>query len=299
MLVGVLVAVAASVFPIGKLEEMVNVGTLFAFVLVSAGVIMLRRTRPDLKRGFRVPLVPWLPIAAIVACVWLMLNLTALTWIRFLIWMAIGDRRLLAVRPQPLGAGPRAGRREFGVMCCGRALRPAQLTTPKSRQVEPLGCGEHLLGVLNDCLRRQDGVLTLADARRCGIDRHAVHRRVRAGTGGSALAVCISSTTALSPTPRASARPCGVTARRAAASGSRSGVLARADEVPARYCRGDGASGQQRPQACRFACPATRSARCRRRRGARPTSYRATADRCRSRGATTRRRQADGLGLTT
>ena len=58
ILVGVLVAIAASVFPIGKLEEMVNVGTLFAFVLVSAGVIVLRRTRPDLQRGFRVPLVP-------------------------------------------------------------------------------------------------------------------------------------------------------------------------------------------------------------------------------------------------
>jgi basic amino acid/polyamine antiporter, APA family len=69
---------------------MVNVGTLFAFVLVSAGVIILRRSRPDLHRAFRVPLVPWLPIAAIVACLWLMLNLTALTWIRFLVWMAIG-----------------------------------------------------------------------------------------------------------------------------------------------------------------------------------------------------------------
>lgn len=90
LIVGALVAVAASVFPIDKLEEMVNIGTLFAFVLVSAGVIVLRRTRPDLERGFRVPAVPWLPIAAIVACVWLMLNLTALTWIRFLIWMAIG-----------------------------------------------------------------------------------------------------------------------------------------------------------------------------------------------------------------
>ena len=90
ILVGVLVAIAASVFPIGKLEEMVNIGTLFAFVLVSAGVLVLRRSRPDLKRGFRVPLVPLLPIAAILACVWLMLNLTALTWIRFLIWMAIG-----------------------------------------------------------------------------------------------------------------------------------------------------------------------------------------------------------------
>jgi APA family basic amino acid/polyamine antiporter len=53
-------------------------------------VIILRRTRPDLHRAFRVPLVPWLPIAAIVACLWLMLNLTALTWIRFIVWMAIG-----------------------------------------------------------------------------------------------------------------------------------------------------------------------------------------------------------------
>ena len=90
VLVGVLVAITASVFPIGKLEEMVNIGTLFAFVLVSAGVIVLRRTRPDLERGFRAPGVPLLPVASIVACVWLMLNLTGLTWIRFLIWMAIG-----------------------------------------------------------------------------------------------------------------------------------------------------------------------------------------------------------------
>ncbi|TFV58673.1 amino acid permease [Mycobacterium sp. PS03-16] len=90
LIVGALVAIAASVFPIGKLEEMVNIGTLFAFVLVSAGVLVLRRNRPDLKRGFKVPLVPLLPIAANIACVWLMLNLTGLTWIRFLIWMAIG-----------------------------------------------------------------------------------------------------------------------------------------------------------------------------------------------------------------
>jgi APA family basic amino acid/polyamine antiporter len=90
LIVGAVVAVAASVFPIGKLEEMVNIGTLFAFVLVSAGVLVLRRTRPDLPRGFRAPWVPVLPIAAILACLWLMLNLTGLTWIRFLIWMAIG-----------------------------------------------------------------------------------------------------------------------------------------------------------------------------------------------------------------
>ncbi|OLT87265.1 amino acid permease [Mycobacterium syngnathidarum] len=90
LIVGVLVAIAASVFPMGRLEEMVNIGTLFAFVLVSAGVIVLRRTRPDLRRGFRVPWVPLLPIAAILSCLWLMLNLTGLTWIRFLLWMAIG-----------------------------------------------------------------------------------------------------------------------------------------------------------------------------------------------------------------
>lgn len=90
VLVALLIAIAASVFPVGKLEEMVNVGTLFAFVLVSAGVIVLRRTRPDLPRGFRVPWVPLLPIASIVACLWLMLNLTGLTWVRFVVWMALG-----------------------------------------------------------------------------------------------------------------------------------------------------------------------------------------------------------------
>ncbi len=90
LIVGVVVAITATVFPIGKLEEMVNIGTLFAFVLVSAGVLVLRRTRPDLPRGFRAPLVPVLPVLSIIACVWLMLNLTGLTWIRFLMWMAIG-----------------------------------------------------------------------------------------------------------------------------------------------------------------------------------------------------------------
>ena len=105
ILVGVLVAVAASVFPIGKLEEMVNIGTLFAFVLVSAGVIVLRRTRPDLERGFRVPWVPLLPIAAILACLWLMLNLTATDLDPLPGLDGHRCRRLLPVRPQALGAG--------------------------------------------------------------------------------------------------------------------------------------------------------------------------------------------------
>ena len=90
LLVGGLVGVAATFFPAGALEEMVNIGTLFAFVLVSIGVVILRRTRPDLPRAFRTPLVPLVPILAVLACVWLMLNLTVETWLRFVIWMVIG-----------------------------------------------------------------------------------------------------------------------------------------------------------------------------------------------------------------
>jgi APA family basic amino acid/polyamine antiporter len=90
LLVGGLVAVVATFFPIDRLEEMVNVGTLFAFVLVAGGVLVLRRTRPDLPRGFRTPLVPLVPILAILSCLWLMLNLSVGTWIRFVIWLAIG-----------------------------------------------------------------------------------------------------------------------------------------------------------------------------------------------------------------
>ena len=77
LIVGGIVAVLAAFFPMGTLEEMVNIGTLFAFVLVCVGVIVLRRTRPDLPRGFRVPLVPFVPIVAVLACGWLMLNLSS------------------------------------------------------------------------------------------------------------------------------------------------------------------------------------------------------------------------------
>jgi APA family basic amino acid/polyamine antiporter len=90
ILVGVVVAAGATFFPIGALEEMVNIGTLFAFVLVSVGVVMLRRMRPDLPRGFRTPLVPLVPVLAVLACLWLMINLSVETWLRFVIWMLIG-----------------------------------------------------------------------------------------------------------------------------------------------------------------------------------------------------------------
>jgi APA family basic amino acid/polyamine antiporter len=87
---GIVVAVLAGLLPISALAELVNIGTLFAFILVSIAVIILRRTRPELPRSFRVPLVPVLPILSAVACFWLMLNLPGETWLRFAIWMVIG-----------------------------------------------------------------------------------------------------------------------------------------------------------------------------------------------------------------
>ena len=89
-LIGTVIALVATFFPADDLEQMVNIGTLFAFVLVSIGVVVLRRTRPDLPRGFRTPLVPLVPILAVLACVWLMLNLSVETWLRFVLWMIIG-----------------------------------------------------------------------------------------------------------------------------------------------------------------------------------------------------------------
>ena len=90
IIVTVIVALVAGLTPVGVLEEMVNIGTLSAFVLVSVGVVVLRRTRPDLTRGFRVPWSPVLPVLAALICVYLMLNLTVETWLRFLIWLVIG-----------------------------------------------------------------------------------------------------------------------------------------------------------------------------------------------------------------
>jgi basic amino acid/polyamine antiporter, APA family len=87
---GLFIALVASLTPIGKLEEMVNIGTLAAFTLVSIAVIILRRRRPDLKRAFRVPLVPVLPIVSALICFYLMLNLSVETWLRFIVWMALG-----------------------------------------------------------------------------------------------------------------------------------------------------------------------------------------------------------------
>ncbi|MFI1106012.1 amino acid permease [Streptomyces melanogenes] len=90
ILLGVLIAILAGFTSLSELAELVNIGTLFAFVIVAVSVIILRRTRPDLHRAFRTPLVPWVPILSVAASLWLMLNLPAETWLRFGIWMVIG-----------------------------------------------------------------------------------------------------------------------------------------------------------------------------------------------------------------
>ncbi|MBA8796033.1 APA family basic amino acid/polyamine antiporter [Friedmanniella endophytica] len=87
---GVLGMLIAGFVPFDALSEMVNIGTLTAFILVSIGVIVLRRTRPDLKRAFRVPGVPVVPALAALVCFYLTINLSVETWIRFLVWMAVG-----------------------------------------------------------------------------------------------------------------------------------------------------------------------------------------------------------------
>jgi APA family basic amino acid/polyamine antiporter len=87
---GVVVMVLAAFVPLSELSELTSIGTLFAFIVVSIGVVVLRRTRPDLPRSFKTPLVPVLPIVSVLASLWLMLNLPVITWTRFLIWMVVG-----------------------------------------------------------------------------------------------------------------------------------------------------------------------------------------------------------------
>ncbi|MFB7508360.1 amino acid permease [Streptomyces broussonetiae] len=90
VLLGVVIAIVAGFTSLSELAELVNIGTLFAFVVVAISVVILRRTRPDLPRAFRTPWVPVIPVLSVCASLWLMLNLPAETWLRFAIWMVIG-----------------------------------------------------------------------------------------------------------------------------------------------------------------------------------------------------------------
>jgi APA family basic amino acid/polyamine antiporter len=90
IITGGIVALSAGFTSIGVLGELVSIGTLFAFVVVAIGVIILRRTRPELERPFRTPGVPWLPALSAIASFILMAGLSGETWIRLVVWMAIG-----------------------------------------------------------------------------------------------------------------------------------------------------------------------------------------------------------------
>ncbi len=90
VIIGVACALIAGFVPTTTIEEMVNIGTLFAFVLVAIGTWILRVKQPDLPRSFTVKALPVVATLAVVTCLWLMINLTAGTWVRFIVWMVIG-----------------------------------------------------------------------------------------------------------------------------------------------------------------------------------------------------------------
>ena len=87
---GIVAALIAGLFPIGLLGELVSIGTLLAFVIVCGGILVLRRTQPDIPRPFRTPLVPLVPILGILICGYMMYGLPTDTWLRLAIWMALG-----------------------------------------------------------------------------------------------------------------------------------------------------------------------------------------------------------------
>ncbi len=87
---GLLIAAIAGFTPIGDVAELVNIGTLAAFALVCFGVVILRRTRPDLERPFKTPWSPLIPLLGMAFCLYLMASLPLVTWLRFVIWLAIG-----------------------------------------------------------------------------------------------------------------------------------------------------------------------------------------------------------------
>jgi APA family basic amino acid/polyamine antiporter len=90
LLVGLVTATLAAFLPLDLIAELVNIGTLAAFIIVAFGILMLRKVQPDVERPFRCPLMPWIPLLCIVSCAYLILMLPAVTQLRFVIWMAVG-----------------------------------------------------------------------------------------------------------------------------------------------------------------------------------------------------------------
>ncbi len=90
LIAGALTAIVAGSYPIREVAELVNIGTLSAFVVICSAIIVMRHTRPDAKRGFRTPLVPFVPLVGVGFSVWLLTKLPAIAWERFFIWLALG-----------------------------------------------------------------------------------------------------------------------------------------------------------------------------------------------------------------
>lgn len=90
LIAGIVVGIPSGVFDIGTLADLANIGTLFAFIVVSVGVLALRRRQPERVRSFRVPLSPWLPLLSVACCLLLMLGMPLETWLRFFVWLVIG-----------------------------------------------------------------------------------------------------------------------------------------------------------------------------------------------------------------
>lgn len=90
IIVAVVISILAALVPLGQLAEATSIGTLFAFMIVNAGVISLRRTRPNMDRSFKTPLYPITPILGVIGCLYLIASLASITWLVFAIWLAIG-----------------------------------------------------------------------------------------------------------------------------------------------------------------------------------------------------------------
>ena len=90
LVIGVITALVAGFTPINEVAELVNIGTLAAFIVICSSIMVLRRKQPDLERKFRTPFVPVIPLIGIGFSIYLMISLPEITWIRFGIWMIVG-----------------------------------------------------------------------------------------------------------------------------------------------------------------------------------------------------------------